>query len=82
MMPSRSRKKSLRGYEEKLGLAKRFLSREEEEIRRARAAVDRLIGGHKEDAEADIGALRGQKLFLTVSETDVRQDNEEVSHGI
>lgn len=42
--------KSLRGYEEKLGLVKRFLSREEE-IRRARAAVDRLIGGHKEDAE-------------------------------
>ena len=42
--------KSLRGYEEKLGLAKRFRSREEE-IRRAQAAVDRIISGRGNDAE-------------------------------
>ena len=48
--------KSLRGYEEKLGLAKRFLERENE-IRRAYEALDAIIEDHPGD-EALIAELR------------------------
>ena len=50
MMPSRSRKNRSADTKRKTGAGEE-IPQPEEEIRRARAAVDRLIGGHKEDAE-------------------------------
>ena len=51
--------RSLRGYEEKLGLAKRF-RRREEEIAKAAAAVDHIIDTHKDDAGliSELGAVK------------------------